>query len=117
MQRMFTVCQRGRESRWTVTLGDTIYGAYLDREQALLDAVDAARAIRCKPAARPRSGLVMGRPQSRCSNRFSATHTGNFGRRLFRRALEARNQRWVTTPERSHMPPPPVRAQHVAQAM
>jgi hypothetical protein len=26
-----------------VTLGDLIYGAYLDREQALLDAVDAAR--------------------------------------------------------------------------
>jgi len=43
MQPMFRVCQRGRESRWTVTLGNTIYGAYLDREQALLDAVDAAR--------------------------------------------------------------------------
>jgi hypothetical protein len=43
MRRMFRVCQRGRESRWTVTLGNTIYNAYLDREQALLDAVDAAR--------------------------------------------------------------------------
>jgi hypothetical protein len=39
----FQVCRRGRGSRWVVTLGDSIYGAYLDKEQALLDAVDAAR--------------------------------------------------------------------------
>jgi hypothetical protein len=39
----FQVCRRGREARWVVTLGNSIYGAYLDREQALLDAVDAAR--------------------------------------------------------------------------
>ena len=43
MQARFQVCQSGRESRWIVTLGTTIYGAYIDREQALLDAVDAAR--------------------------------------------------------------------------
>jgi len=43
MQTMFQVCKRGRESRWTVTLGNTIYGAYLDKQQAVLDAVDAAR--------------------------------------------------------------------------
>ena len=43
MQVMFRVCQRGREARWTVTCGNMIYGAYLDKEQALLDAVDAAR--------------------------------------------------------------------------
>ena len=31
-----------------VTLGDSVYGAYLDKEQALLDAVDAARdALQC----------------------------------------------------------------------
>jgi hypothetical protein len=29
-----------------VTIGDSIYGDYLDREQALLDAVDAARDAR-----------------------------------------------------------------------
>ena len=29
--------------RWLVMLGDSVYGAYLDKEQALLDAVDAAR--------------------------------------------------------------------------
>lgn len=39
----FQICRRGREERWVVTLGDSLYGAYLDREQALLDAVDAAR--------------------------------------------------------------------------
>jgi hypothetical protein len=39
----FQVCRRGRDARWVVTLGDSIYGAYLDKEQALLDAVDAAR--------------------------------------------------------------------------
>jgi len=43
MQAMFRACQRGRELRWSVMLGDTIYGAYIDKEQALLDAVDAAR--------------------------------------------------------------------------
>jgi hypothetical protein len=39
----FRVCRQGREARWVVTLGDAVYGAYLDKEQALLDAVDAAR--------------------------------------------------------------------------
>jgi hypothetical protein len=39
----FQVCRRGREPRWVVTLGAKLYGAYLDKEQALLDAVDAAR--------------------------------------------------------------------------
>ena len=39
----FQVCRRGREARWVGMLGDSIYGAYLDKEQALLDAVDAAR--------------------------------------------------------------------------
>lgn len=39
----FQVCRRGLEARWVVTLGDGIYGDYLDTEQAVLDAVDAAR--------------------------------------------------------------------------
>ena len=30
-------------SRWVVRIGDSVYGAYLDKEQALLDAIDAAR--------------------------------------------------------------------------
>ncbi|HEU0157549.1 MAG TPA: hypothetical protein VFQ82_15870 [Stellaceae bacterium] len=39
----FRVCRRGREARWVVTLGNAVYGNYLDKEQAVLDAVDAAR--------------------------------------------------------------------------
>ena len=39
----YRVCRQGREARWVVTLGKAVYGAYLDRDQALLDAVDAAR--------------------------------------------------------------------------
>jgi hypothetical protein len=34
---------RGRDRRWVVTMGNSFYGAYLDKEQALLDAVDAAQ--------------------------------------------------------------------------
>jgi hypothetical protein len=39
----FQVRPRGQEARWVVTLGNAFYGAYLDKEQALLDAVDAAQ--------------------------------------------------------------------------
>jgi hypothetical protein len=39
----FQVCRHGRNARWIVRLGDAVYGFYLDKEQALLDAVDAAR--------------------------------------------------------------------------
>jgi hypothetical protein len=38
----FHVRPRGRDSRWVVTIGNSHYGTYLDKEQALLDAVDAA---------------------------------------------------------------------------
>ena len=27
----FRVCRRGRRARWVVTVGDSIYGAYLDK--------------------------------------------------------------------------------------
>ncbi|HVB15769.1 MAG TPA: hypothetical protein VNF04_04490 [Stellaceae bacterium] len=39
----FEVCRQSRDARWIVRLGDAVYGSYLDREQALLDAVEAAR--------------------------------------------------------------------------
>ncbi len=39
----FKVCRQGREARWVVRLDNAVYGSYLDKEQALLDAVDAAR--------------------------------------------------------------------------
>jgi hypothetical protein len=44
----FEVCRRARDARWIVRLDKALYGAYLDKEQALLDAVDAARdALMC----------------------------------------------------------------------
>ena len=45
----FHVLRQTRASRWVVMLGNSLdrgnslYGTYLDKEQALLDAVDAAR--------------------------------------------------------------------------
>jgi hypothetical protein len=42
----FHVCQRGRDMRWVVRLDNTTYGLYLDKEQATLDALDAARDAR-----------------------------------------------------------------------
>jgi hypothetical protein len=35
----FQVCRQGRDAHWVVRLGDSVYGAYLDKEQALLDAL------------------------------------------------------------------------------
>jgi hypothetical protein len=42
----FHVCQQGRSMRWIVRLDNTTYGAYLDKEQAMLDALEAARDAR-----------------------------------------------------------------------
>ena len=41
--KAFEVCRQARSTRWIVRLDTAIYGAYFDKEQALLDAVDAAR--------------------------------------------------------------------------
>ena len=38
----FEVCPPRRKEQWMVRVGNSFYGAYLDKEQALLDAVDAA---------------------------------------------------------------------------
>jgi hypothetical protein len=39
----FHVCQQDRDMRWVVRLDNTAYGDYLDKEQATLDALEAAR--------------------------------------------------------------------------
>jgi hypothetical protein len=39
----FQVCRHDDETRWMVRLGEGVYGYYLDKEEALLDALDAAR--------------------------------------------------------------------------
>jgi hypothetical protein len=41
----FHICREDPDM-WVVQLDNTTYGAYLDKEQALLDAVDAARDAR-----------------------------------------------------------------------
>ena len=44
----FMVCRQGRQSRWIVRLGNSVYGSYLDKELALLDAMEAAQdALQC----------------------------------------------------------------------
>ena len=44
MARMeFRVCWTSRGAHWIVQLSNAHYGAYLSKEQAVLDAVDAAR--------------------------------------------------------------------------
>jgi len=40
---MFQIYRNGRSAQWVVRRDNAIYGAYLDEEQALLDAIDAAR--------------------------------------------------------------------------
>jgi len=42
----FQVCRQEHDASWIVRLGDDVYGSYLDKEQALLDAVDAAKDAR-----------------------------------------------------------------------
>ena len=39
----FKICRQELDNSWVVRLGGALYGSYLDREQALLDAVDAAQ--------------------------------------------------------------------------
>jgi hypothetical protein len=39
----FQVCKHDGEACWIVQLGSAVYGYYLDKDQALLDALDAAR--------------------------------------------------------------------------
>ena len=49
----FEVCRQEADAQWIVRLGNDLYGSYLDREQALLDALDAARdALQCGREAR-----------------------------------------------------------------
>jgi hypothetical protein len=42
----FHVCRDDRSGRWAVRLNDRIYGTYLDKDEALSDAIDAARDAR-----------------------------------------------------------------------
>jgi hypothetical protein len=43
MPMLFRVCRDEREGRWVVLVEDRLYGEYLDKEEAVLDAVEAAQ--------------------------------------------------------------------------
>ena len=43
MPMLFHVCRQGSPARWTVLLEGQLYGEYLDKDQAVIDAVEAAR--------------------------------------------------------------------------
>ena len=40
---LFRVCGRGSPAKWTVLVEGQPYGEYLDKDQALMDAIEAAR--------------------------------------------------------------------------
>jgi len=40
---LFRVCRDEQEGRWLVLVEDRLYGEYLDKEEAILDAVEAAQ--------------------------------------------------------------------------
>ena len=43
---LFRIFRDEREGRWVVLVGDRRYGEYLDKEEAVLDAIDAAQEAR-----------------------------------------------------------------------
>jgi hypothetical protein len=42
MPMLFRVCRDEREGRWVVLVEDQLYGEYLDKEEAILDSIEAA---------------------------------------------------------------------------
>ena len=43
---LFRICRDERRQRWIVLVEDQRYGEYLDKEEAVLDAIDAAQEAR-----------------------------------------------------------------------
>ena len=50
MPILFRVRRYGREARWVVLVEDQVYGEYLDRKCAVLDAIEAVTDAREKGA-------------------------------------------------------------------
>ena len=40
---LFRVCRKGSPAKWTVVVEGQSYGEYLDKDQALIDAIEAAK--------------------------------------------------------------------------
>ena len=60
----FHVCRQGREMQWVVRVDNTAYGAYLDKEQALLDAVERVGDRKAYDAAILAAQAVADRPRA-----------------------------------------------------
>ena len=52
---LFRVCRDERQQRWIALVEGRLYGEYLDKEEAILDAVEAATTL-AHPATKQRSG-------------------------------------------------------------
>ena len=95
----FQVCQRrarGRATRRVVMLGDSVYGAYLDKEQALLDAVDAARdALQSGRKARV---WLKDRSNAACVFEVERQEPGGFIRAVKSRVARASRSCWSAQP-------------------
>jgi hypothetical protein len=46
MAMLFQVCREGLPAHWVVLVDGQLYGYYIDKDQALLDAIEAARDAR-----------------------------------------------------------------------
>jgi hypothetical protein len=46
MQKLFQISRIGSSSRWRVLLKDQPYGEYLDKDNAVIDAIEAATEAR-----------------------------------------------------------------------
>ena len=46
MQTLFWVCQTGVPAKWAVLIEGQPYGEYLDKGEAVMDAIEAAREAR-----------------------------------------------------------------------
>ena len=46
MAMLFRVCRDGQGARWVVLVEDRLYGEYLDKEGAVLDAIEAVNDAR-----------------------------------------------------------------------
>ena len=46
MSMLFRVCRDGRQAQWVVLVEDRLYGEYLDKDNAVLDAIEAVNDAR-----------------------------------------------------------------------
>jgi hypothetical protein len=86
----FHVRPRGRDPRWVVTIGNSLYGAYLDGS-GRCSTRSMRRAMPCKRATKPRFGSKTAQPRFGSYSRGHHPWTGlDSGRRLRLRRVDVR---------------------------